>query len=102
MRVLFAAITTIVFTASSPAFAKPQVEPSLQESIQALQKQVSEMRALMEEMKTEIVRTRAEAQELRQLQVTRGKGDDQETEPVQRLEEEQQLLSAKVDDQYQT
>jgi hypothetical protein len=103
MRVLFMPLTTILFAASLQALAQPQAEPSLQESIQALQKQVSEMRALMEEMKTEIVRTRAEAQELRQaLQVSRGKGDDQETEAVQKLEEEQQLLNAKVDEQYQT
>jgi hypothetical protein len=103
MRMLFMAITTTVLIASPPAFARQQGEPPLQEGIQALQKQISEMRALMEEMKTEIVRTRAETQELRQaLQVSRGKADDQETEPVQRLEEEQQLLSAKVDEQYQT
>jgi hypothetical protein len=104
MRALFTAITAIVFVASSQAFAEPQGELSLREGIQALQQQVSEMRALMEEMKTEIVRTRAEAQELRQaLQASRPKVEDgRETEPIQRLEEEQQLLNAKVDEQYQT
>src|SRR3989442_10497757 len=61
------------------------------------------MQAMMEEMKSEIIRTRAEAQELRQvLEGSRGKATDQYTEPIQTVEEEQQLLNAKVDEQYQT
>jgi len=103
MRVPFTAVTAIVFMASLQAFAQPQADSSLQEGMQALQKQIAEMKAMMEEMKTEIIRTRAEAQELRQvLEGSRGKATDQYTEPIQTLEEEQQLLNAKVDEQYQT
>jgi hypothetical protein len=80
-----------------------QAEFSLQEGIQALQKQITEMRAMMEDMKSEIVRTRAEAQELRQaLQASRGAVNEQPPTPIQNIEEEQQLLSAKIDEQYQT
>src|SRR3989442_3066197 len=103
MRVPFTAVTAIVFMASLQALAQPQADSSLQEGIQALQKQMAEMKAMMEEMKTEIIRTRAEAQELRQtLEGSRNKVNDQYAEPIQTLAEEQQLLNAKVDEQYQT
>jgi hypothetical protein len=103
MRVPFMAITAIVFMASLPAFAQPQADASLQEGIQALQREIAEMKAMMEEMKSEIVRTRAEAQELRQtIEAGRGKANDQYTEPIQAVEEDQQLLNAKIDEQYQT
>jgi len=103
MRVSFMAITAVVFMASVQADAQPQADASLQDGMQALQKQIGEMKAMMEEMKTEIVRTRAEAQELRQmLEASRDNVNDQYTGPLQTLAEEQQLLNAKVDEQYQT
>ena len=78
MRVSALAITTILWIGSLQAFAQTQPESSLQDNLAALQKQITEMRTIMEEMKAEIVRTRAEAQELRQaLQNSRG-----QTEPV--------------------
>jgi hypothetical protein len=84
-------------------------QDTLQDSIQALQKQTSEIRALLEEMK-------AEAAELRrQLEITReqlrvagspaslesAEGQARQ-EPLQKLEEEQQLLNAKLEEQSQT
>src|SRR6266446_4300549 len=103
MRAPFMAITAILFMASLPAFAQSQVDSSLQESVQALQRQIAEMKSMMEEMKIEIIRTRAEAEELRQtLEGSRNTVANQYSEPIQKLEEDQQLLNAKVDEQYQT
>src|SRR5690242_21430040 len=68
------------------------------------------MRTMMAEMKAEIVRTRTEAQELRQaLQLSQKPADDpvpqtaaEQKESIQKLEEEQELQNAKIDEQYQT
>ncbi len=111
MRVPAVAIAAIFWMGSLQVFAQTQEESSLQESIAALQKQITEMRTMMEEMKAEIVRTRTEAQELRQaLQTSRGQSDAilsqtsavQERDSIQKLEEDQELLNAKIDEQYQT
>jgi hypothetical protein len=84
-------------------------QDTLQESIQSLQKQTSELKAMIEEMKTEMIRSRTETMALRQeLEVTRQQLTAAVSKPqadetaVQKLEEEQQLLSAKIDEQYQT
>jgi hypothetical protein len=89
--------------ASLPARA----QDTLQDSIQTLQKQTAELKAMLEEMKTEIIRSRTETMALRQeLETTRQQlaaaRPQADEAAVQKLEEEQQLLSAKIDEQYQT
>jgi hypothetical protein len=74
---------------SQPAFGQVQADSSLQETMQNLQKQSSEMKSMLEEMRAEILGLRQELRAARE-------------EPIQKLEEEQQLLNAKVDEQYQT
>ena len=86
MRVSALMITAILWIGSVQAFGQ-------QENVAALQKQISEMRAMMDEMKAEI-------QELRQA--VKVSQDTQGSQSVQKLEEDQELLSAKVDEQYQT
>jgi hypothetical protein len=111
MRVPALTLTAILAIGSLQASAQGQTASSLQDNIAALQKQITEMRTIMEEMKAEIVRTRTEAQELRQtLQNSRGQAEVSRTEAaetqandaIQKLQEEQELLNAKVDEQYQT
>jgi hypothetical protein len=94
----------VFFMLSLPAYA----QDTLQENIQSLQKQTSELKAMLEEMKTEIIRSRTEATALRQeleaarQQLTAAARPQADETSVQKLEEEQQLLSAKIDEQYQT
>ena len=111
MRVPGLALMTILSVGSLQAFAQTHSESSLQDSIAALQEQITEMRTILEEMKAEIVRTRSEALELRQaLENSRSQTQAalaqpegaQDTEPVQRVQEDQELLNAKIDEQYQT
>jgi hypothetical protein len=100
----------IITLGLSPAFAQSQAELSLQETIRSLQQQMTEMKSLMEEMRADMMRSHAETLELRQtLEAARGHivlpsntGQAEESEPIQRLEEEQELLKSKVDEQYQT
>jgi hypothetical protein len=97
---------TIFIVSSLPIHA----QDSLQESIQSLQKQTSELKAMLEEMRAEIIRSRGETIALRQeleatrqqLTVTAVAAPQATQETIQKLEEEQQLLNAKVEDQYQT
>src|SRR5579862_8432619 len=97
----------MVFVATSfPAFA----QDALQESIQNLQKQTSELKEMLEEMKAEMVRARTETTALRQeLEATREQlaaavshPQADESAAVQKIEEDQELLNAKIDEQYQT
>jgi hypothetical protein len=112
---------SIVTVISLPAHGQ-EVE-SLHESIRALQKQASEMASMMEEMKAEILRSRADITALRlELEKARpqlvpspsGRGAPegrsegaspatvQDENLLEKLAEDQELLSAKVDEQYQT
>jgi hypothetical protein len=110
MRVSALALTAILCIGPLQVSAQTQTESSLQDNIAALQKQITEMRTIMEEMKAEIVRTRTEAQELRQaIENSRGQTNAiveaagaQGSDPVQKLQEDQELLNAKIDEQYQT
>jgi hypothetical protein len=111
MRIRALALTIILCIGQLQAFAQTPTESSLQDSLTALEKQIAEMRTIMEEMKAEIVRTRTEAQELRQaLQNSRGQTETvpsdaagaQGGDSIQKLQEDQELLNAKIDDQYQT
>ena len=112
MPVRALAITALLWIGSLQALAQTQTDSSLQDSIAALQKQISEMRTMMEDMKAEIVRTRIEAQELRQaLQTAQPQAVDaslvqgtvtQERGAIEKLQEDQELLNAKIDEQYQT
>jgi hypothetical protein len=65
-----------------------------QDGIQSLQVQMSELKSLMEEMRAENRLLRQELEQIRQ-QLTND-------EPLQKIEEEQQLLAAKIDEQHQT
>jgi hypothetical protein len=104
------AVVIMLMLVSSPAHGQTKAETSVHDDILALQKQVSEMKSLMEELRAELLRARAETVELRQaLQETQGAHasahaatGEPAPETVQRLEEEQQLLNAKVEEQYQT
>jgi len=109
--------------------AAPAEQSSLQDSIRDLQQQVHELRSAILEMKAESARYREETLALRhELEQARGAAvttvpasmaavpqttdeaatdsssrDEQPlAERVTRLEEDQQLLAGKVDDQYQT
>jgi regulator of replication initiation timing len=119
IRKLLAAVT--IFTVgASPVCG----QDALQDSIQNLQKQTSELKTMLEEMKAEMVRSLTETMALRkELEATRqqlaaavpqpqgisspanasNQSESQETQQsLQNLEEEQQLLSARIDEQYQT
>ena len=119
-------ILCVVLLAISSAFAQAPAAPppeteSLQESIRDLREQVRELRSAVTEMKTESARYREETLALRQeLQQARSLWPSQGTAAVSaqadstsrdqasvtqrvvKLEEDQQLLAGKVDDQYQT
>lgn len=128
---LFLLLTvTAGFAQMAPATAADQA--SLQQSIRDLQEQVRELRSAVGEMKTESARYREETlalrRELQQVrtqwasgsgmttgvspvppQAVMGAGSesssrDQQSLPqrVSKVEEDQQLLSGKVDEQYQT
>jgi len=92
-----------------------RAQDRLQESIQNLQKQTSELKAMLEEMRAEIIRSRSETMALRQeLEATRQQlaaapvstpvpaSAQTNQESAQKVEEDQQLLNAKIDEQYQT
>jgi hypothetical protein len=96
-------------------------QDSVQDSLRELQTQVTELKSLVVEMREEVARSRAETTELRHELEARERAPSAGTLPatgptaapqpaagqtvaerVAKLEEDQQLLSAKVDDQYQT
>jgi hypothetical protein len=109
------AAATIATLSTAAASAQSQTEP-LQDSIQQMQKQMSELKSMLEEMKAEIQRSRSETVTLRQeLETTRGQlatalgnlpgasSQNQSSEQsIEKLEEDQQLLNAKVEEQFQT
>jgi len=116
IRKLMPAVTIFVL-GGLPAFG----QDGLQERIQKLQEQTSELKTMLEEMKAEIIRSRSETTALRQeLQATRQQLEaavsrseqisyaanqslsSEAQKSLQDLQEEQQLLTAKVDEQYQT
>src|SRR5262245_18869582 len=80
-----------------------------QDGIQSLQTQMSDLKSMMEEIQADLVRSRTENMALRQeleevrqqfaaLLQTNPTGE----QSVEKLEEGQQLLSAKIEDQYQS
>ena len=113
MRLSVITLTAILWVGPLQAFAQ-NTESSLQETVAELQKQITEMRSAMDEMKAEIIRTRAEARELQKalqnapnallpvVSEVASPQDSQPQEPIQKLQEDQELLNAKVDEQYQT
>jgi hypothetical protein len=96
MRFSILALTAILWVAPSQAFAQNQPDSSLQDHLTALEKQINEMRAMMEQMQAEVARLRAAAQA---AQASQG---PQVESPVEKLQEDQELLNAKIDEQYQT
>ena len=128
LSLLVFSFAAIPLFAQTPVSAQQE---SLQDSIRDLQAQVRELRSAINEMKVESARYREETTELRrELERTRAissaasavpaslpsasqsavdagsesSSRDQQSvsQRVARLEEDQQLLSSKVDDQYQT
>ena len=117
-------ILTHAQTANDPQ--RNDSQASVSESLHELQAQVAELKTLIIQMHEEAAQSRAETKELRrELQATRepaakapgsvevapGTQAATATEPggeqtiaqhVAKLEEDQQLLAAKIDDQYQT
>jgi len=97
---------------------QPAPQSSVGDSLRDLETQVAELKSMVVEMRDEVARSRAETSELRrELEAARvptpapGVSESQATAPTEppavaqrlaKLEEDQQLLSAKVDDQYQT
>lgn len=106
----------IIATLSCAAASAQSPTEALQDSIQQMQKQMSELKSMLEEMKVEMLRSRNETVTLRhELEATRSQLavalgtpraastlDENGEQPVQNLEEEQQLLNAKVQEQFQT
>jgi hypothetical protein len=100
-----AAIIVMVFLTAVPVVA----QDSLQSTVETLQKETSEIKALLEEMKAEIARSRAEAVALRrELEITREQfagsapPPKPESQSLEKMNEDLQLVQAKVDEQYQT
>src|SRR5438094_4925474 len=93
MRFSILALAAILWVAPSQAFAQNQPDSSVQDHLTALEKQINEMRAMMEQMQAEVARLRAAAQA---SQVPQAES------PVEKLQEDQELLNAKIDEQYQT
>ena len=126
------AISVLVATlAANPSQAQDQTAPpqngpaasseSVSESLRSLQEQVSELKSLVIEMRGEVSSSRAETLELRrelaasgavpESTATGGTASGEETQTatassteqrLAKLEDDQALLNAKVDDQYQT
>src|SRR5437763_16233838 len=90
MRFSILALTAFLWVAPSQAFAQNQPDSSLQDHLTALEKQINEMRAMMEQMQAEVARLRTASQA------------PQAETPVEKLQEDQELLNAKIDEQYQT
>jgi len=88
----------IIFISVSPA---AEAQDALQDSIQSLLKQTTELRAMVEDMRAETTALRRELEATRQ-QLSAAVPQAREAVSLQNLEEEQQLLSAKVEEQYQT
>ena len=94
-------------TTSSPA---AQPSDAMTDAVRELQAEVRELRTAVVELRSEAGQYRAETEQLRkELQATRGasataapNGVTPLEERVSSLEESSQLLSSKVDDQYQT
>jgi len=94
-------------TTSSPA---AQPSDAMTDAVRELQAEVRELRTAVVELRSEAGQYRAETEQLRkELQATRAasataapNGETPLEERVSSLEESSQLLSSKVDDQYQT
>jgi hypothetical protein len=131
LRIAVFALTLVVGGVAAHAQTAEEHEQqpaqnSVQDSLRELEGQVSELKSLVVEMREEVARSRAETSELRhELELTREQavapgapsgglpatGTPSAAQPaggktvaqrLANLEEDQQLLSAKVDDQYQT
>src|ERR1700746_2788209 len=108
--------------------AKPAADPSLAQAVKQLQEQVNELRSVVTELRSESARYRSETEALReelhsaeaklsqpaeagQIAVALGPGAvgqsedenrDSSANRLAKLEEEYELLTGKVNDQYQT
>jgi chromosome segregation ATPase len=88
----------IIFISVSPA---AEAQDALQDSIQSLSKQTTELKAMVEDMRAETTALRRELEATRQELSAAVPQAREAASPLQSLEEEQQLLSAKVEEQYQ-
>jgi hypothetical protein len=107
------AIITVIalsLTTGSPAQEPKRDDPSVAASLNELQSEVRELKDLVQQLKQETTASRAEMTRLRQeleseragLNSTATSSTDQVDERISHLEDDQQLLSGKVDEQYQT
>jgi len=119
----FAACAAVT-DAQSGADQQPPPQSSVADSLRALQSQVSQLTSLVVELRDEVARSHAETVELRRefeaarpessaasaaTAAVESSGAGADSEPSQtiaqrlsKLEEDQELLSSKIDDQYQT
>jgi regulator of replication initiation timing len=88
------AVIVILIMSSLPA--------SAQDGVRSLEQQMSELKSMIEQLRTETTALRQELQATRE-QLSAVVGTKTESlQPVENLAEEQELLSARVEEQYQT
>jgi hypothetical protein len=103
-------VSALLLTVSSAAQKPAHDDSSVAASLNELQSEVRELKDLVQQLKQETTASRAEMTRLRQeleseragLAANPATGADQIDVRVGHLEDEQQMLSGKVDEQYQT
>jgi hypothetical protein len=103
-------VSALLLTISSAAQNPVHDDSSVTASLNELQSEVRELKDLVQQLKQETTASRAEMTRLRQeleaertgLGANPASGTDQIDVRVGHLEDEQQMLSGKVDEQYQT
>ena len=106
-------LVLVVSAAAQDAKPAPAVNDNVAASLTELQSQVVELKEMVQQLKQETTASRAEITRLRQeleseraVQSAGGATSSEQTEPtdvrVGHLEEDQQVLNAKLDTQYQT
>src|SRR5664279_4236881 len=103
-------VSALLLTVSSAAQKPAHDDSSVTASLNQLQSEVRELKDLVQQLKQETTASRAEMTRLRQeleaertgLAANPASGADQIDVRVGHLEDEQQMLSGKVDEQYQT
>src|SRR5271166_3582338 len=110
LRMALITVIALSLTANSAAQEPKRDDASVTTSLNELQSEVRELKDLVQQLKQEATASRAEMTRLRQeleaeragLNANPSPGNDQVDVRVGHLEDEQQLLSGKVDEQYQT
>ena len=110
LRMALITVIALSLTANSAAQEPKRDDASVTTSLNELQSEVRELKDLVQQLKQETTASRSEMTRLRQeleaeragLNANPSPGNDQVDVRVGHLEDEQQLLSGKVDEQYQT